>query len=169
MANDPVTDSEFIEIQRFLNYEAGLLDDRAYGEWFALLTDDIEYRISAQVARDAAAGIQENAILDEDAASLRMRVDQISNPKLTLAENPPSLTRRMVSNFHSHIAPPPDAFTVETNLLVYRSRGVAPEGGLYVGKRTDTLRRTDGGLRLARRHVRLDQTILYDGSLSILF
>ena len=58
---------------------------------------------------------------------------------------------------------------VEANLLVYRNRPNVPDGGLYAGERHDVLRRVDGELRLARRLVRLDQTILYGGPLSTLF
>lgn len=167
-AGGTVSDGEFVAIQRFLYHEAALLDRRDYAAWLDLLTDDIAYRITAQVARRAEAGIGEYAIVDENAASLTLRVAQIADPKLTLAENPPSLTRRFVSNIQAVHAPPPDTYAVETNLLVYRSRVTAPEGGFYVGERRDLLRRTDGELRLAGRHVRLDQTILYDGSMSTL-
>jgi hypothetical protein len=58
---------------------------------------------------------------------------------------------------------------VEANLLVYRNRPNVPDGGLYAGERHDVLRRVDGELRLARRLVRLDQTILFGGPLSTLF
>ncbi len=166
--NAPVDDGEFIEIQRFLNHEAALLDRRAYGDWFELLTDDIEYRVTAQVARDAGDGNGEYAIVDEDWESLKLRVAQISDPRLTRAENPASMTRRLVTNFQAFHAAAPDDYEVETNLLVWRNRGTAPEGGFYVGGRTDTLRRTGDGLRIARRIVRLDQTVLFDGSLSTL-
>lgn len=164
----PVSDGEFIEIQRFLIHEAALLDRRAYGGWYDLLTEDVQYRVTAQVARDAEDGNQEFAIVDEDAESLKLRVAQISDPRLTRAENPPSMTRRLVSNFQAFHAAPPDTYEAETNLLVWRNRGTAPDGGFYVGGRNDVLRRTKDGLRIARRHVRLDQTVLHDGSLSTL-
>jgi 3-phenylpropionate/cinnamic acid dioxygenase small subunit len=167
-AGDPVSDAEFVAIQRFVHQEAALLDRRDYQAWLDLLTDDIDYRVTAQVARDAATGMEEYAIVDEDAHTLRMRVEQIADPRLTRAENPPSLTRRFVSNIVAEGAAPPDAFVVEANLLVYRSRTTAPEGGFYVGQRHDVLRRAEDGLRIAARHVRLDQTVLRDGSLSTL-
>ena len=167
-AGRPVSDSEFVEIQRFLYHEAALLDRRAYHEWFDLLTEDINYQIAAQVSRDAEDGVMEYTIVDAAAERLKLRVDQIADPKLTRAENPPSLARRFVSNFQANYAAPPDTFVVETNLLVYRSRATAPDGGFYIGERRDVLRRIDSTLRIARRHVRLDQTMLYDGSLSLL-
>jgi 3-phenylpropionate/cinnamic acid dioxygenase small subunit len=166
--NRLVGDEDYIAIQRFLYGEARFLDRREYQRWLGLLTDDILYRVMARVTRDAEAGSLEYAIVDEDAAGLKLRVEQISNPKLTRAENPPAFTRRFVSNFEVSIETP-DEFSVQSNLLIYRNRTNLPNGGLYVGERQDVLRRTNGELRLARREVRLDQSVLYDGVVSTLF
>ncbi len=163
-----VNDEDYVEILRFMHHEAALLDRREFMAWLELLTDDIGYRVSAQVARQAEAGPEHYAIVDEDAASLGLRVRQIADPRLTRAENPPSLTRRFVSNLEAMHAAPPDTYAVATNLLVHRARARAQETGLYVGERRDVLRRAEGRLLLAERHVMLDQTILHDGSLSIL-
>ena len=93
-----VSDTDYLAVQRFMYHEALLLDERAYLDWFFLLTDDIRYKITTQVARAAEDGTTRVAIIDEDMQALKMRVDQISNPKLTHAENPPTLTRRLISN-----------------------------------------------------------------------
>ncbi len=163
-----VSDAEYVEIQRFMHHEAALLDRRELMAWLDLLTDDIGYRVSAQVAHQAEAGPEHYAIIDEDADSLTLRVHQLADPRLTRAENPPSLTRRFVSNLEATHAAPPDTFSVATNLLVHRARPRVRETGLYVGARNDLLRRSGGKLRLAKRHVTLDHTILHDGSMSIL-
>lgn len=163
-----VSDAEYVEIQRFMHHEAALLDRREFLAWLDLLTDDIGYRISMQVARQAEAGPEHYAIIDEDADSLALRVHQLADPRLTRAENPPSLTRRFVSNLEATHAAPPDTFVVATNLLVHRARSRTQETGTYVGGREDVLRRSDGKLRLASRHVRLDHTTLHDGSMSTL-
>ncbi len=164
----PVSDAEYIEVQRFMHREAALLDRRDFTTWLGLLTDDIAYRVSAQVARESEAGPEYYAIIDEDAESLGLRVSQLANPRLTRAENPPSLTRRFVSNLEAMHAAPPGSFAVATNLLVHRAPARAQETGLYVGERRDVLRRARGELFLAERHVRLDQTVLQEGSLSML-
>jgi phthalate 3,4-dioxygenase subunit beta len=95
---EAVDNGLFVEIQRFLFREAALLDRRDYAAWLSLLTEDIHYRVTAAVARDAAAQPVQYAIIDENLTGLKSRIDQISNPRLTRAENPPSLTRRVVSN-----------------------------------------------------------------------
>jgi 3-phenylpropionate/cinnamic acid dioxygenase small subunit len=157
----------FVEIQRFLFREAALLDRRDYGAWLSLIAEDVHYRVTAAVARDAGAAPVQYAIVDENLTALKSRIDQISNPRLTRAENPPSMTRRVVSNIDAHHAEKEDEFSVMSYLLAYRSRSSAPEGGFYVAVRHDTLRRSSDW-RLAKRDVQLDQIMLFDGALSML-
>jgi 3-phenylpropionate/cinnamic acid dioxygenase small subunit len=163
-----VSDALFVEIQRFLYHEAGLLDCRDYTGWLALVTQDIRYRVRAGVARDADAKPMNYAIIDEDLTGLKSRVDQISNPRLTRAENPPSMTRRVVSNVEAYHAEKQNEFDVLSYLLAYRSRPSAPAGGFYVAARYDTLRRSASGWALASRDAHLDQTMIFDGALSTL-
>jgi PAH dioxygenase small subunit len=156
----------YLEIQRFLFREAALLDNRQYGDWLALLDEDIHYRVMARVVRDAGAGEVDYSIIEEYLAGLKSRIDQIANPRLTRAENPPSLARRFVSNIEAYPGAASGEFAATSYILVYRSRRNAPEGGFYVAERKDLLRRSDAGWRLARRLVRLDQSTLFDGALS---
>jgi len=173
MTDDPtnghVADRDYVEIQRFLYREASLLDHRQYDAWLGLLTDDVSYRVAQQVVRDAQTGNLDYAIVDEDAVALRARVAQIANPKLTHAENPASFIRRFVSNFQPMRGASPDEFAVDSNVLVYKGRTTIPEGRIYVGERRDVLRRVNGALRIARRDVRLDHAILFDGVVSTIF
>jgi 3-phenylpropionate/cinnamic acid dioxygenase small subunit len=163
-----VDDATYLQIQRFLFREAALLDRRDYAGWLALTTEDVRYRVNAVVARDAGAQAVDYAIIDEDLAGLKSRIDQISNPRLTRAENPPSMTRRVVSNIEAYDGASAGQFLVDSYLLAYRSRPSLPEGGFYVAERRDLLRRTAAGWRLARRDVHLDQVMLFDGALSTL-
>lgn len=158
----------YVEIQRFLYREAALLDRREYGAWLSLIAEDIHYRVTASVARDAGSAAVEYAIIDENLTGLKSRIDQISNPRLTRAENPPSLTRRVVSNVEAYHAEKQGEFSVVSYLLAYRSRPSAPQGGFYVAVRHDTLRRKDTDWRLARRNAQLDQIMIFDGALSML-
>lgn len=171
MADEKTRDVDgalYVEIQRFLFREAALLDRRDYAGWLALLTDDIHYRITAQVSRNAGSASADYAIVDENHVGLKSRIDQISNPRLTRAENPPSLTRRIVSNIEAQHAGGDNGFSVTSYLLAYRSRPSVPEGGFYVAERHDVLRKAGADWRLARKLVRLDQYMLFDGSLSTL-
>lgn len=158
----------YIEIQRFLFREAALLDRREYNAWLALATEDIQYRVTAAVTRDAAAQAVNYSIIEENLAGLKSRIDQISNPKLTRAENPPSMTRRVVSNIEAYHGSAAGEFSATSYLLAYRSRPSAPKGGFYVAEREDVLRNIGSDWRLARRCVRLDHIMIFDGALSML-
>ena len=163
---DGVADRDYVAIQRFLYREASLLDRLAFQDWLGLLTDDVTYRVTARVVRTRDEGHRDYTIVDDDATQLKSRVTQIATPKLTHAENPGAFTRRFVSNFLPHPGASPDEFAVESHLLMYRVKVSAPEGALYVGERHDVLRRVNGGFRIARREVRLDHAILFDGVVS---
>lgn len=157
-----------LEIQQFLVDEAALLDERRFADWFALLTDDITYRVTAQVARNTEDGQQDYEIVDEDKETLRLRVDQLSDPRLTRAENPPSFYRRFVSNFRISRTGASDLFAVKTNLLVYKDRPSTGVTELYAAERHDRLQQGDAGFRIQSRLVCLDQSVLARGILSTL-
>jgi 3-phenylpropionate/cinnamic acid dioxygenase small subunit len=157
----------YFAIQQFLFFEAGLLDRRDYGNWLALLTDDVTYRVLAYVNRDADVGPLAYALIDEPVFRLKARVEQILNAKLTHAENPPTLTRRFISNIIAIMGERTGEYIVSCNLLVYRTRPGLAEGALYAGERTDILRHMDGAWCIARRELRLDQSVL-QGSISTL-
>jgi 3-phenylpropionate/trans-cinnamate dioxygenase beta subunit len=155
-------------IERFLYLEAALLDERKYTEWIKLLSEDVRYTVNAQVTRDASMGALEFSLFDEGALELQQRIGQLSNPKLTHAENPPLITRRFVTNIlvyeDSRHA---NEFYVRSNILAYRSTIDIPEGAIYSGIRNDVLRDVGRTFVIAKRVVRLDQAVMF-GAVSIL-
>ena len=58
--------------------------------------------------------------------------------------------------------------SVKSRFLLYRNR-VETETDLLVGKREDLLRRVDGGWRIARRKIVLDQNVLLAKNLTFFF
>ena len=57
---------------------------------------------------------------------------------------------------------------MRSRFLVNQNRGQT-ENNLFIGKREDTLRDTPEGLRLLRRELYLDQTVLTAKALTIFF
>lgn len=170
LSNRPVSDADYVALERFLNREAALLDHRRFDEWLGLVTADMVYRMTVQATRDAGEKNKEYAIIDEGFGALKMRLAQIGTPRLTHAENPASFTRRFVSNLEAWYAGTPGEMVARTSLLVYRSKTTLPEGGFYVGERRDLFRRDAGGeLRLARRDVTLDHAVVFGGPVSTIF
>lgn len=156
-----------LAVSDFLIEEAAALDDRRYEDWFALLTDDIEYVAPVRVTRRAGNPdvVEESTYFDDNKQSLGLRVKRLLTD-VAWAEDPPSMTRRFVSNIR--ISPQQDGeLEVRNNLLLFRSRGDEGVYDLVVGERFDRLRDEGEGLRICRRRVVLDQAALGTKNLGI--
>jgi 3-phenylpropionate/cinnamic acid dioxygenase small subunit len=165
------------EIEAFLYREAELLDERRYEEWLELFTDDAHYFMPMRrnVPHDeperefTRAGLDVNWF-DEGKDTLTRRVKQILTG-IHWAEEPPSRICHMISNVQvvaSTAGPAPDEITVKSRFLVYRNR-VETETDVLVGKREDLLRRENGGWKIARRKIVLDQNVLLAKNLTVFF
>lgn len=166
-----VTDREYRQIVEFLYHEAQLLDARRLEAWLELLTDDVHYRVVTPTVRmleEQELG-PEVVFMDEDIGSLRTRVLQLTTAAYTIAENPPSLTRRFVTNILSTRGDDSGQFEVHSNVLLYRSRGTQLPPYLFSAQRRDGLRLVGGYPRLARRMVRVDETVLGTRNMSVFF
>ncbi|AGT33882.1 small subunit of biphenly dioxygenase (plasmid) [Geobacillus genomosp. 3] len=159
----------YVEVCRFLFREARLLDARAFREWLGLLTDDIVYRVPLRVTREKGQGsgfLNNMAHMDEDRQTLEMRIHRLET-EYAWAEDPPSRTRHFVSNIEIAPGTNENELEVNSNLLVYRSRGDSPAFDILSAERQDVLRLVDEEWKLARRTILLDQTTLSTHNLSI--
>jgi len=88
------------------------------------------------------------------------------------AEEPPSRICHMISNVQileaSPAGPAPSEIAVKSRFLIYRNR-VETETDILVGKREDLLRRVNGGFKIARRRIVLDQNVLLAKNLTFFF
>jgi len=160
------------EVEEFLYREAALLDDRKLEEWLALCTDDIHYwmpiRRTMQV-KDIANEFTKPggmAYFDDDKRTLDMRVQRLKQ-RGAWAEDPPSRTRHIVTNVRI-TSIDGNEIGVAASFLLYRTR-LDSEEDSWIGRREDLLRRENGALRLARRHIYLDQTVILSQNMSNLF
>jgi 3-phenylpropionate/cinnamic acid dioxygenase small subunit len=162
-------------IEYFLFYEARLLDDRRFDEWFALLADDIHYhmptrynRLRREADREFSAP-NEAALFDEDKASIAQRIRRL-HTGMAWAEDPPSRTRHLVTNVMIRPAAISGEYEVDCCYMVYRSR-LEREIETFVGMRHDVVRRVDSpaGWQIARRTIILDQATLLARNLSFFF
>ena len=166
------------EVEDFLYREAELLDERRYEEWLDLFTEDTHYWMPMRrnVPRDEPEreftrhGTDVNWF-DEGKDTLTRRVRQVLTG-VHWAEEPPSRICHIISNVQILHASPggavPAEVGVKSRFLVYRNR-VETETDLLVGKREDLLRRVDGGLKIARRKIILDQNVLLAKNLTVFF
>ena len=160
------------EVEEFLFREAALLDDRRLEEWLELLTDDIHYWMPIRrttTAREVANEFTkpgEMAFFDDDREMLGMRVKRLSVGR-AWAEDPPSRTRHIISNVRI-LKLQGEEIQVAANFQLYRTR-LNSEEDSWIGRREDLLRRVDGQLKLARRHLFLEQTVILAQNMSNLF
>lgn len=161
-------DGRYHRIVDFLYDEAALLDARRHAEWLSLLTEDIRYVIPVRVttAHTLETSTSTMAHLDEDHYSLSKRVQRFSTEH-AWAEDPPSRTRRFVTNVRCWEDDDREVVLAMSNLLLFRSRGDVHEPDLLSGVRTDRIRLTPDGLRLSRREVWLDESVLRTQNLAI--
>jgi len=161
------------EVEEFLYREAELLDERRYEEWLDLFTEDAHYFMPMRrnVPRDeperefTREGTDVNWF-DEGKDTLTRRVKQILTG-VHWAEEPPSRICHMVSNVQV-LTTSQTEVNVKSRFLVYRNR-VETETDFLVGKREDVLRRVNGGLKIARRKIVLDQSVLLAKNLTFFF
>ena len=160
------------EVQEFLYREASLLDERRFDEWLALCTEDIHYWMP--IRRTTTAKEIDNeftkpggmAFFDDDKRTLGLRIQRLQVGR-AWAEDPPSRTRHSVSNVRI-VAADANEITVALNFQLYRTR-LNSEEDTWIGRREDVLRREEGALKLKRRYIYLDQTVILAQNMSNLF
>jgi biphenyl 2,3-dioxygenase beta subunit len=169
----PVPDDVLRGIERFLYWEALLLDDRRYEEWLELFTDDVHYWMPVRRDKPKTANLtefaanDELAFFDENKDTLTRRIAKLGTG-MAWAEEPPSRTRHVVSNVLADWGESDAEAIVCSNFAVYRTR-LETKQDLLFGRRDDILRRVDGSWKIARRKILLDQTVLSADNLSLFF
>ena len=161
-------DPAHLAAHQFLVEEAALLDAADYAGWLNLLCEDIRYLMPVRVTTARGAGFDSLADMghfDEDIYALRKRVQRLATDH-AWTEDPPSRTRHFVTNVRTfrHQA---GELRVESALLLFRSRGDTREPDLVSAGRTDLLRETGEELRLARREIMVDESVLRTQNLAV--
>jgi ethylbenzene dioxygenase beta subunit len=156
------------EISQFLYREARLLDEERYSDWLALFTEDVHYwvpGVANRMRRDSVGSIrpEQMAYFDDNLLDLSRRVTRY-NMETAWAEDPATRHFHLVANIEIEDAADseetgPGEYVVHSVLLNYRNRH-RDEEDVITARRRDVLRRTDDGLRIARRKAVLGQSML---------
>ena len=115
------------EIQKMLVEEAAVLDQPDYRRWLTFLTPDVRYWMPIRSTRAADDSKNEftkrgePAYYDETFRELESRVIKLESG-WAWSEDPPSRTRRFVTNFRILETRSDTDVTVETNIMLYRAR-----------------------------------------------
>ena len=163
----PYGDPAHQAAHQFLVEEAALLDAADYPGWLDLITEDIRYVMPVRVTTARGAGFDSLADMghfDEDMYALRKRVQRLATDH-AWTEDPPSRTRHFVTNVRTFRHD--DGLKVESALLLFRSRGDTRDADLLSAGRTDLLRETATGLKLARREITADEAVIRTQNLAV--
>jgi 3-phenylpropionate/cinnamic acid dioxygenase small subunit len=156
------------EVAEFFYREAALLDSNSLEEWLELLAEDIAYEMPLRMTceRGQPDVSSQMGHFSEDRRSLQLRVKRLGTA-FGWAENPPSRTRRFISNIRVESTSNPNEVKAHSYFLLYRSRGSSTEADLISGQRQDLLRKLDGRWKLASRLIIVDQAVLSTRNLAI--
>jgi biphenyl 2,3-dioxygenase subunit beta len=160
------------EVEQFLYDEAALLDARRYEDWLALFAEDATYFMPIRRTRMQRELDQEfttpgqMAFFDDTKPLLAGRVAKLASGR-AWAEDPPSRTRRLVTNVRV-VDDDGAQVKVESNFMLYRTRLDSQEDS-WIGSRHDVLRRTEQSFEIAARVIYLEQTVILSRNMSSFF
>ena len=160
------------EVEQFLYDEASLLDARQYEDWLALFADDASYfmpirrtRLQKEVDQEFTRP-GEMAFFNDTKPLLAGRVTKLLSGR-SWSEDPPSRTRRLVTNVRV-VDDDGQELTVASNFLLYRTRLNSQEDK-WIGSRRDVLRRAGASFEIAARTIFLEETVVLSRNLSNFF
>ena len=165
----PFNDERHLLAHQFLVDEAYLLDAQQYADWLDLLTEDIHYVMPVRVTTALGAGFDTSpgmAHFDENKYSLSRRVARFLTEH-AWTEDPPSRLRHYITNVRTFAAEDDDHLVVESAELLFRSRGDVNEAAFVSCGREDLLRVGHDGLKLARRTILIDESVIRMQNLAV--
>lgn len=161
----------YAKVVGWLNREAELLDTARERVWLeTLVSKDIVYQLPLRQTVERARGTgfaTATFHLDESYGSLMSRIVR-NESGFAWAEDPPSRIRHFVTNIRVFQLED-EQLEVRSNLLIYRTRRDQTHPQLLSGERQDRLRIEDGSLKLYRRTILLDLTVIETDNLAIFF
>ncbi len=167
----PIGTPVYHQIVNFLYREARMLDELRLRDWGATLAEDLVYtapiRQTRPISQSAASVVRTVKHFDDDYRSVMGRILRLTSTRSAWAEDPPSRTRRLVTNVLVDEGDQPGEYWVTSYLLITRSRFDFDQFDLISAERRDVLRRVGDSFQLARREILLDQAVLGTPNLAI--
>lgn len=157
------------DVTDWLYEEAHFLEQGEFEEWLLLLDDDIRYGAPVRRTRLRHEGSEFDPVMkhfEDTLDTLKQRVRRLRT-RYAFAEDPPSRTRRLVTNIRVHETASAGELAVSSSLLVLRNRLDDPNSHLISALREDVLVPHPDGLKLRRRTILLDSATLPTHNLAI--
>lgn len=157
------------DVTDWLYEEANFLEQGDFEEWLLLLDDDVRYTAPVRRTRLRHEGSEFDPVMkhyEDTLDTLKQRVRRLRT-RYAFAEDPPSRTRRLVTNIRVHETAAPGELAASSSLLVLRNRLDDPTSHLISALREDVFVRHSDGLKLRRRTILLDSATLPTHNLAI--
>jgi len=167
-----VSDADLLRIERFLRFEARLLDQERYRDWYALLADDLFYWMPLRENKRRRTKGREitpdhMAFFDERKTDIDIRLQRLESG-MAWIEDPPTRHVYAISNVEAFATAIPDEYEVHSVFTMYRNRSERDESTL-MGRRRDVLRQHGDSFQITRRLILLQQSVLLSKNLSVFF
>jgi 3-phenylpropionate/cinnamic acid dioxygenase small subunit len=165
----PLGSEIYNRILETLYDEAAALDERRFDDWAAMLAEDLIYTAPLRVTRTGPHKdrdvMRTMFHFDDDYQSIMGRLGRLG--KSAWAEDPPSRTRRFVTNMRVGETDAAEVYEVVSYLYLERSRFDDPVNEHTSCERRDLWRLVTGKYMLARREIILDQSVLGMSNLAV--
>lgn len=159
----PFGDTQYNAVMHFLIEEAHCLDENLFRNWIDLLAEDVAYTVPVRqtMSRDEGRGFYPGMNwIYEDLATIKFKLKRNLESDSAFAEDPPTRTRRLVTNVRVFETENPGEYLAQSSVLLRRNRGDNAVSDEISGRRDDIIRSTGGELKLVKRTVWLDHTVL---------
>ncbi|MCU6453114.1 3-phenylpropionate/cinnamic acid dioxygenase subunit beta [Sphingomonas sp. A2-49] len=151
-------------------HEAEMLDELRFADWTDWLATDLRYTAPQRLTRllaDHDKSIDRSVMhFDESYNTIKARVKRL-NGNSAFAEDPPSRTRRLVTNIRVETTATADEYKVRGYFLLTRSRFEQSKLAVMSGERHDIVRDLGERFELVSRETILDQAVLGMPNLAI--
>lgn len=166
----PVGEPIYNQILEHLYEEAALLDSLDLRTWQKSFTEDIAYQAPVQITErrsEKTPKVRQMMHLFENYFSLDLRIHKVCDTHVGWAEEPRSRTRRLITNVLVNKTTADNEYSVVSYFLLSRNRFEAHDLQQITGERHDRLRIIDGEIKLARREIIIDMSVLSMPNLAI--
>lgn len=150
--------------------EAEMLDELRYNDWVGWLAKDLRYTVPQRLTRslaDHGKSIDRSVMhYDENYGTMSARARRLRGNS-AFAEDPPSRTRRLVTNVRVEHTEVSSEYRVLSYMLLTRSRFEQSQMAVLSGERRDHVRDLGDRFELVEREVIIDQSVLGMPNLAI--
>lgn len=162
----------YLGFQALLYKEARLLGKEDYEQWISMVADDIHYYMPmpARYLRDekkqSIKPLDAN-IFNDYKAQIELRIARMGT-NLVWCENPQNVLNHAVSNIEVLRSDVEGEWQVLSTVTVHRSRLDGVEKKMIVS-RDDIWRLEEGGVKLAKRNMLFNHTVVPDSNINFFF